>query len=97
MKLQEQRWVHLGQKCWSESYNLSLHILKNAASAQSAQGNTDLILQQLNEVIVNAQSLEDMLEPIQIIIHFFIWSHQRNIDSNDERRTRIIANHPQGK
>ena len=59
----------LGHDSWSSNYNLSLHLFKNAALVQYAQGNTELMTERLNKVLNNARSFEDKLDSLNLVIH----------------------------
>lgn len=60
---------YLGQDYWTNSYNLSLHLFKNAAFVQYALGDPDLMKQRLHEVLDNARSFEDKLDSLSLVIH----------------------------
>jgi predicted ATPase len=58
----------LGDDKWSSNYNISLHLFKNAALVQYAQGQKDLMMERLNEVLNNARTFEDKLDSLNLQI-----------------------------
>jgi len=54
---------------WTDSYNLALHLFKNSAFVQCAQGNMDLMKERLDEVLENARCFEDKLDTLNLMIH----------------------------
>lgn len=53
---------------WSNNYNLSLHLFKKSAFVQHAQGETDLMMARLNEVLDNARNFHDKLDSLNVLI-----------------------------
>lgn len=60
--------LFLGEDYWAASYNLSLHLFKNAAYVQYAQGETELMMKHLNEVLNNARNFDDKLDSLNVMI-----------------------------
>ncbi|KAL7548735.1 hypothetical protein ACHAWF_012024, partial [Thalassiosira exigua] len=59
---------YLGVDRWASSYNLSLALSKNAAYAQHAKGQSDLMMKRINEVLDNARTFDDKLESYHVMI-----------------------------
>lgn len=60
---------YLGQDDWTNNYNVSLHLYKNAAYVQYALGKPDLMKHRLHEVLDNARNFEDKLDSLNLVIH----------------------------
>ena len=59
---------------WEDSYNLSLHLYKNAVFIQYALGKNDLMMKRVNEVIDNATSFDDKLDTYNVLIQSLLSS-----------------------
>ena len=55
----------LGKDHWSDSYNLILHLFKNAAFVHHE---SDIMMERLNEVFNNARNLDDKLDSLSVLI-----------------------------
>jgi len=53
---------------WRDNYNLSLHLFKKSAFVQHAQGETELMMARINEVLNNARNFNDKLDSLNVLI-----------------------------
>lgn len=62
---------YLGEDSWLSSYNLSLHLHRNAGFVQQARGKTEQMKNHVDQVLEHARCFEDKLDSMRVLISYY--------------------------